>query len=166
MNRASKYITYICKIFLPTTYSFVVPCSARSMLKRVFALTSTAYKFLEIGIVVGPMSHVKIAIGDTRGNRFVLPHATWTAFVEKANLLSHPKFHLKNIEFVINILLNNCYPLFLIFNYINKRVLSIKPSELKLIKDCRTSKAKGKLDLRSKSGIFVGYSEESKAYRI
>ncbi|KYQ47210.1 hypothetical protein ALC60_13767 [Trachymyrmex zeteki] len=29
------------------------------------------------------MSHVEIAIGDTRGNRIVLPRATWTAFVEK-----------------------------------------------------------------------------------
>ncbi|KYN13161.1 hypothetical protein ALC57_14656, partial [Trachymyrmex cornetzi] len=26
---------------------------------------------------------VKIAIGDTRGNRIILPHATWMAFVEK-----------------------------------------------------------------------------------
>ncbi|KYQ57716.1 hypothetical protein ALC60_03313, partial [Trachymyrmex zeteki] len=53
------------------------------ILRRVFALTPTAYKFLEIGIAVGPMSHVEIAIGDTRGNRIVLPRAMWTAFVEK-----------------------------------------------------------------------------------
>ncbi|KYN17558.1 hypothetical protein ALC57_10135 [Trachymyrmex cornetzi] len=52
-------------------------------LRRVFALTPTAYKFLEIGIANGPMSQAEIAIGDTRGNRIILPHATWTAFVEK-----------------------------------------------------------------------------------
>ncbi|KYN04689.1 hypothetical protein ALC62_04436 [Cyphomyrmex costatus] len=46
-------------------------------------LTRIAYKFLEIGIAVGSMSHVEIAISDTRGNRIILPHATWTAFVEK-----------------------------------------------------------------------------------
>ncbi|KYN27505.1 hypothetical protein ALC57_03103, partial [Trachymyrmex cornetzi] len=57
--------------------------SARSILRRVFALTSTAYKFLEIGIAAGPMSQVEIVIGDTRGNRIILPHATWTAFIEK-----------------------------------------------------------------------------------
>ncbi|KYN29365.1 hypothetical protein ALC57_01192, partial [Trachymyrmex cornetzi] len=45
--------------------------------------TLTAYKFLEIGITAGPMSQVEIAIGDTLGNRIVLPHATWMAFVEK-----------------------------------------------------------------------------------
>ncbi|KYQ58435.1 hypothetical protein ALC60_02571 [Trachymyrmex zeteki] len=66
-----------------STDCLFVRCNARSILKRVFALTPTAYKFLEIGIVMGPMSHVGIAIGDTRGNRIVLPRATWTAFVEK-----------------------------------------------------------------------------------
>ncbi|KYN10997.1 hypothetical protein ALC57_16849 [Trachymyrmex cornetzi] len=29
------------------------------------------------------MSQVEIAIGDTRGNRIVLPHTTWMAFIEK-----------------------------------------------------------------------------------
>ncbi|XP_018401840.1 PREDICTED: uncharacterized protein LOC108779007 [Cyphomyrmex costatus] len=56
---------------------------ARNIMGRTFALTPTAYKFLEIGIAVGSMSHVEIAISDTRGNRIILPHATWTAFVEK-----------------------------------------------------------------------------------
>ncbi|KYN28688.1 hypothetical protein ALC57_01942, partial [Trachymyrmex cornetzi] len=57
--------------------------SARTILRKVFALTPTAYKFLEIGIAAGTMSQVEIAIGDTRGNRIVLPHATWMAFIEK-----------------------------------------------------------------------------------
>jgi len=33
------------------------------------------------------------------------------SLVNRAIFLSHPRFHQKNIEFVINIFLNNCYPL-------------------------------------------------------
>jgi len=43
----------------------------------------TAYKFLDIGIVVGSTFHVEIAISDNRGNRTILPHATWKAFIER-----------------------------------------------------------------------------------
>ncbi|XP_071634454.1 uncharacterized protein [Temnothorax longispinosus] len=55
------------------------PC----ILGRRFALTSTAYKFLDVGINAGPMSSVDILIGDNRGNRIILPHATWVTFIEK-----------------------------------------------------------------------------------
>ncbi|XP_077257893.1 uncharacterized protein LOC143895015 isoform X1 [Temnothorax americanus] len=53
------------------------------ILGRRFALTSTAYKFLDVGINAGPMSSVDILIGDNRGNRIILPHATWVTFIEK-----------------------------------------------------------------------------------
>ncbi|XP_071579632.1 uncharacterized protein [Temnothorax nylanderi] len=53
------------------------------ILGRRFALTSTAYKFLDVGINAGPMSSVDIHIGDNRGNRIILPHATWVTFIEK-----------------------------------------------------------------------------------
>ncbi|XP_071634962.1 uncharacterized protein [Temnothorax longispinosus] len=53
------------------------------ILGRRFALTSTAYKYLDVGINVGPMSFVDILIGDNRGNQIVLPHATWTALIER-----------------------------------------------------------------------------------
>ncbi|KYN30386.1 hypothetical protein ALC56_15313, partial [Trachymyrmex septentrionalis] len=52
------------------------------ILTRLLALTLTAYKFLKIRIVVGPTPHIEIAIGDTRGNRIILPYA-WMAFIEK-----------------------------------------------------------------------------------
>ncbi|XP_077257530.1 uncharacterized protein LOC143894776 [Temnothorax americanus] len=47
------------------------------ILGRRFALTSTAYKFLDVGISAGFLSSVDILIGDNRGNRIILPHATW-----------------------------------------------------------------------------------------
>jgi hypothetical protein len=46
-------------------------------------LTSTAYKYLDIGISVGPTSFVEILIGDNRGNQIILPYATWTALFQK-----------------------------------------------------------------------------------
>ncbi|KYM85829.1 hypothetical protein ALC53_04414 [Atta colombica] len=52
-------------------------------LMRRYVLTLTAYKFLDIEIVVGPTSHVEIAISDNRGNRIILPHATWKASIER-----------------------------------------------------------------------------------
>ncbi|XP_071574651.1 uncharacterized protein [Temnothorax nylanderi] len=53
------------------------------ILQRRFALTSTAYKYLDVGISVGPTSFVELILGDNRGNQIVLPHATWTALIEK-----------------------------------------------------------------------------------
>ncbi|XP_071642952.1 uncharacterized protein [Temnothorax longispinosus] len=53
------------------------------ILGRRFALTSTAYKFLDVGINAGPMSSVDILIGDNRGNQIILPHATWVTLIEK-----------------------------------------------------------------------------------
>lgn len=53
------------------------------ILGRRFALTSTAYKYLDIGISVGPASFVELVLGDNRGNKIVLPHATWTTFIKR-----------------------------------------------------------------------------------
>ncbi|XP_039303319.1 uncharacterized protein LOC120357265 [Solenopsis invicta] len=53
------------------------------ILGRRLALTSTAYKYLDIGISVGPTSFVEILIGDNRGNQIILAHATWTALFQK-----------------------------------------------------------------------------------
>ncbi|KYN42558.1 hypothetical protein ALC56_03017 [Trachymyrmex septentrionalis] len=76
------------KIFfsINIVYSFVLLyCSAsfHTILTRLLAWIPTVYKFLKIGIVVGSTPHIKIAIDDTRGNRIILPHATWMAFIEK-----------------------------------------------------------------------------------
>ncbi|KYN22280.1 hypothetical protein ALC57_05316, partial [Trachymyrmex cornetzi] len=52
------------------------------ILGRRYSLTPAAYKYLDIRIVV-LVSHVEIAIGDTRDNRIILPHATWKAFIDR-----------------------------------------------------------------------------------
>ncbi|KYN43258.1 hypothetical protein ALC56_02321 [Trachymyrmex septentrionalis] len=60
------------------TPSFSKRCVNASMhravctLGRKYALTRTGYKFLEIGINVGPPSYIEIAIGDNRGNKLIL----------------------------------------------------------------------------------------------
>ncbi|XP_071581349.1 uncharacterized protein [Temnothorax nylanderi] len=64
-------------------FSFDKPRYTPRILGRRFALTSTTYKFLDVGINAGPMSSVDILIGDNRGNRIILPHATWVTFIEK-----------------------------------------------------------------------------------
>jgi len=45
--------------------------------------------------------------------------------VDRAILLSHPKHHQKNIEMCIGYLLNNGYPLKLIFEQINRRIKTL-----------------------------------------
>jgi len=42
--------------------------------------------------------------------------------VDRAFLLSHPRFHRENLTFIISVLLNNDYPLEMIFNTINSRL--------------------------------------------
>jgi len=42
------------------------------------------------------------------------------SLTDTAFLLSHPKFHQKNLELAINLLLENGYPLKLIFEKINQ----------------------------------------------
>jgi len=46
-------------------------------------LTATSYKYLDIGISAGPVSSVEIVIGDNRGNKIILLHATWEMFIER-----------------------------------------------------------------------------------
>jgi len=44
------------------------------------------------------------------------------SLIDKIFKISDPAFHQKNLEPIISILLNNCYPLDLIFSVINKRL--------------------------------------------
>ncbi|XP_039308057.1 uncharacterized protein LOC120359263 [Solenopsis invicta] len=54
------------------------------ILGRRFALTSTSYKWIDVAINVGSVScSVEISLGDTRGNRIVLPYRTWRALLDK-----------------------------------------------------------------------------------
>ena len=51
------------------------------ILMRKYALTSTAYKFLDIRIIVGSLSHVQIVIDDNRGNHMFI--STWKTFIKR-----------------------------------------------------------------------------------
>jgi len=45
--------------------------------------------------------------------------------IDRTVLLSHPKFHEKNLKAVINTLLENCFPLTFIFTTINTRIRTL-----------------------------------------
>ena len=45
---------------------------AMCLLSRRYDLTNTGYKFLEIGINVGPPSYVEIVLGDHRGHELAV----------------------------------------------------------------------------------------------
>ncbi|KAL6266155.1 hypothetical protein P5V15_003015 [Pogonomyrmex californicus] len=51
------------------------------LLSRRYTLTAMGYKFLEIGINIGPPSYVEIALGDYR--EFILSLETWTGLYEQ-----------------------------------------------------------------------------------
>lgn len=53
------------------------------ILGRRFALTTTNFKYLDIGISVGSISYVEILIGDNRGNYIILPYGMWRMFIER-----------------------------------------------------------------------------------
>ena len=53
------------------------------LLGRRYDLMTTGYKFLEIGINVGPPSYVEIALGDHRGHELLLSLETWKSFYEQ-----------------------------------------------------------------------------------
>ncbi|KYN21988.1 hypothetical protein ALC57_05623, partial [Trachymyrmex cornetzi] len=53
------------------------------LLSRRYDLTSTGYKYLEIGINVGPPSYVEIALGDHRGHELSLSLETWKGLYEQ-----------------------------------------------------------------------------------
>ena len=59
---------------------------------------------------------------------------TILSLIDRAFLLTNPKYHQKNIEFVVNTLLNNDYPLNYIFKIINDRlkILMTKKQNLQL----------------------------------
>ena len=56
---------------------------AMRLLSRRYDLTNTGYKFLEIGINVGPPSYVEIVLGDHRGHELPLSLETWKSLYEQ-----------------------------------------------------------------------------------
>ncbi|KYN42499.1 hypothetical protein ALC56_03045 [Trachymyrmex septentrionalis] len=69
--------------FLQRIFSYIFETSLHTSYLDEEICIDGAVKFLNIGIVVGPTSHVEIAISDNRGNRIILPHATWKASIER-----------------------------------------------------------------------------------
>ena len=57
--------------------------AAARLLSRRYALTSTGYKFLEIGINVGPPSYVEIVVGDHRGQNIAMSLEMWKGLFEQ-----------------------------------------------------------------------------------
>ncbi|KYN15550.1 hypothetical protein ALC57_12226 [Trachymyrmex cornetzi] len=53
------------------------------LLSRRYNLTNTGYKYLEIGINVGPPSYVEIALGDNRKHELSLSLETWKDLYEQ-----------------------------------------------------------------------------------
>jgi len=49
-------------------------------------LTVTGYKYLEIGINVGPPSYMEISLGDHRGHELSLSLETWKGLYEQWNI--------------------------------------------------------------------------------
>ncbi|KAL6256710.1 hypothetical protein P5V15_011637 [Pogonomyrmex californicus] len=58
-------------------------CRAVRLLSKCYTLTATGYKFLEIGINVGPPSYVEPALGDHRGQELILSLETWKGLYEQ-----------------------------------------------------------------------------------
>ena len=56
---------------------------AMRLLSRRYDLTNTGYKFLEIGINVGPPSYVEIVLGDHRGHELPLSLETWKSLYDQ-----------------------------------------------------------------------------------
>jgi len=50
---------------------------------------------------------------------------------DRAFLLSHPKFHEKNLKFIVETFINNNYPLQFIFNVIHMRIKSLLNKQTK-----------------------------------
>ena len=76
------FSTTRCILFFYSTSSSE-PGYRPRILKRRFALTSTSFKYLDVGITVEPVSYVKIFLGDNRSNHIILPYGTWKVIVEK-----------------------------------------------------------------------------------
>ncbi|XP_011867576.1 PREDICTED: uncharacterized protein LOC105561836 [Vollenhovia emeryi] len=82
---SSRHCFIIFPIFVTIGFSHsVLPARhAVRILCRRYALTTTGYKYLEIGVNVGPPSYIEIAIGNHRRNQLVLSPETWRALCEQ-----------------------------------------------------------------------------------
>ncbi|KAL6254317.1 hypothetical protein P5V15_014366 [Pogonomyrmex californicus] len=77
------FISNIVQYHIFNFHSISVERRAVRLLSRCYTLTATGYKFLEIGINVGPPSYVEIALGDHRGQELILSLETWKGLYEQ-----------------------------------------------------------------------------------
>ncbi|XP_011147078.2 uncharacterized protein LOC105187777 [Harpegnathos saltator] len=63
-------------------------CHATRILGRRYALTTTPYKYLEIGLnVQSRVPVVEIVLGDNRGNQLILHADTWGKLMENRDAI-------------------------------------------------------------------------------
>ncbi|XP_011860048.1 PREDICTED: uncharacterized protein LOC105557411 [Vollenhovia emeryi] len=92
MRKYPKIIVHLFILFLIYMYLFYFMYSFSSdkprytprIMSRRFALTSTAYKYLDVGICVVPdESYVEFMLGDNQGNKIVLDYSMWMEIIKK-----------------------------------------------------------------------------------
>jgi len=62
-------------------------------------------------------------------------HKRGTSLIDRVIRLSHPRFHKKNFDYIIKTLLDNGYPLSLIFSTIRRRLHTISRSNKRIYKE-------------------------------
>ncbi|XP_077262592.1 uncharacterized protein LOC143897661 [Temnothorax americanus] len=104
MNTMNYYVP-IHDVETHEIYSILLDRRAVRILSRRYALTAMEYKFLEIGINVGPPSYVVIAVGDPRrGKELLLSLETWKALYEqRQNIQNFFRNDFKDIHSFINV---------------------------------------------------------------
>jgi len=87
MSRESKYINYIifdCFFLLYYLFfcSYILQCVFSYHFDKTISVDTDGLQIFEDWNCRGPTFHIEIAIDNTRGNRIILPHAMWMAFIE------------------------------------------------------------------------------------
>lgn len=143
------------------------------ILKHRYALTTTAHKYLEIGVSIGLASaSIEIAIGDHQRNEIILPIESWRAFMEHRTDVLHfvqmakprsPTLWIHQIGFKI-ILLKTITVIQLI---VSDSCLYMKPETLYTLftfEDCidsiYKSLTKDMNEITEKYRMFVGHVED------
>ncbi|XP_071581544.1 uncharacterized protein [Temnothorax nylanderi] len=109
--KRANAVNYYVPIHDVETQTYEARCNSISgdrravrILGRRYALTATGYKFLEIGINVGPPSYVEIAVGDHRGKELLLSLETWKALYEqRRNIQNFFRNDYKDVHSFINV---------------------------------------------------------------
>jgi len=96
----------------------------------VETMINNKINFLDLNIIIEDSKIIvdwfqkNTSSGRLLSFRFCHPtcHKIGTINIIDRAILSHPKFHAKNLRNCISILLNNGYPLNMIFHYANRRI--------------------------------------------